>query len=255
MKIVCILLSILCSAQMFGIVLPPSYGKTQFIIGVTEQELRAQQSLPCIKPRAVSLADLSEHRPIHVFFSPDDNVMDLLLALIAREEKSICVAAYMITDKKVAQKLVEAHKRGVRVELIADTCCIKSDAGNISSLATHTIPVYVYQGVAPSSAMSNIMHHKFIIFGKNIGNRSFVWTGSFNFTHSAQQYNQENVVILSDPYAIEQFSKHFEVLKKRCVSYCYAPKGKQKVAKKTKKKAFRTTCHVSRRLSKKHVLS
>jgi phosphatidylserine/phosphatidylglycerophosphate/cardiolipin synthase-like enzyme len=237
---------------MFGIVLPPSYGKTQFILGVTERELRAQQSLPCVKPRAVSLADLSENRNIHVFFSPDDNVIDLLLALIAREEKSICVAAYMITDKKVAQKLVEAHKRGVRVELIADTCCIKSDAGNISSLVKHAIPVYVYQGTAPSSAMSNIMHHKFIVFGKNIGNKSFVWTGSFNFTHSAQQYNQENVVIFSDPYAVERFSQHFELLKKRCVSYCLVPKEKQKVAKKTKKKASRTTCHISKCSSKKH---
>jgi len=59
------------------------------------------------------------------------------------------------------------------------------------------------------------MHNKFVIFSCNVGNKTLLWTGSFNFTKSAQLRNQENVVVLDDPCIIEKYEKQFEVIKKR----------------------------------------
>lgn len=238
-RVLILIIGILYAIQVGGIVVPPSYGKTQFIIGVTEQELKAQdqphpQTQSLLKVRPLSLTDLAEGRSIYVFFSPDDNVTDLLLSLIDNERTNILMAAYMITNKKIVKKLIEAHTRGVRVEVIADTCCLQSTAGGISHLAAHGIPSYIYHGVTPSPTLSNIMHHKFIIFGNNIGHKTLVWTGSFNFTHSAQRYNQENIIILSDSYVTTQFKDHFEVLKNRCIKHCVAD-AERVAAKKTKR--------------------
>lgn len=205
------------------ITLPPNYGKTQFIIGVTEKELRNATTLrstgsqvAAITPRSISLADLVTSASTCVLFSPDDNVVQLLIELINHEQQNIRMAAFLITQKTIAQALINAHNRGVPVEIITDQGCSVSGHGKIPLLQSNNIPVYVYQGMRNQSAASNIMHHKFIIFGKNKNNKKLVWTGSFNFTYSAQYNNQENVVIIFDTATIKQFEQQFEILKKRC---------------------------------------
>ena len=74
-----------------------------------------------------------------------------------------------------------------------------------------------------TTIFSDIMHNKFVIFGKNISNKPLLWTGSFNFTKSAQLKNQENVVILDEQYLIQKYEKQFEVIKKR-ISYSSSSK-------------------------------
>jgi phosphatidylserine/phosphatidylglycerophosphate/cardiolipin synthase-like enzyme len=57
------------------------------------------------------------------------------------------------------------------------------------------------------------MHNKFaLIDGK-------VWTGSFNWTKSGDQYNQENVVLIDDPEVHDKFAIQFESLKSRCMDW------------------------------------
>lgn len=197
---------------------PPNYGKTQFIIGATKKDLKENKPVtsPLRKPRTIPLTQLTQKNTSHVFFSPDDDVIGLLIDLINHEQQSIKMAVYMITQKAVAQALIGAQNRGVLVEIITDNFCSKSVSGIIPLLKQHHIPLYVYQGCSETTKMSNIMHHKFIIFEKNIQGKTLAWTGSFNVTHSAQRNNQENVVIICDESTIKEFTAHFEVLKQRC---------------------------------------
>lgn len=198
--------------------LPPNYGKTQFIIGATEKDLRSQTTRKPTrtKPRTIPIARLSEASMPCVLFSPDDNIIDLLINCINHEQRSIKMAIYMITQKAVAQALLAAYTRGVQIEIITDTFCSKSESSAIALLERYRIPIYVYVGCSGGAKISDIMHHKFIIFEKNVQDKSLVWTGSFNVTHSAQRNNQENVVIMSDMPTVQQFATHFEILKKRC---------------------------------------
>ncbi len=205
-------------SSCLAIHLPQNYGKTQFIIGATEKDLRSQAARKPIrtKPRTIPITQLVEASMPCVFFSPDDNIINLLIDCIKHEQQSIKMAIYMITQKTVAQALVDAHNRGVRIEIITDNFCSKSESGAIALLKRHKMPIYVYSGHSEIAKISDIMHHKFIIFEKNIQNSPLIWTGSFNVTHSAQQNNQENVVVMSDMPTIRQFTKHFEILKQRC---------------------------------------
>jgi phosphatidylserine/phosphatidylglycerophosphate/cardiolipin synthase-like enzyme len=59
------------------------------------------------------------------------------------------------------------------------------------------------------------MHHKFVIFGNNIGGKSLLWTGSYNFTKSATMNNQENVLVLDEIHLIEKYGRQFELIKQR----------------------------------------
>ena len=58
----------------------------------------------------------NDNKILKAFFSPDDNLKDILLTLIACEKKSIKITMYTITEKDIAQALIDAHKKGIKVE-------------------------------------------------------------------------------------------------------------------------------------------
>ena len=51
----------------------------------------------------------------------------------------------------------------------------------------------------------SLMHHKFLVVDGRL-----LLNGSFNFTRSAVEGNQENVVITSHAPLVQQFAQHFE---------------------------------------------
>jgi phosphatidylserine/phosphatidylglycerophosphate/cardiolipin synthase-like enzyme len=54
------------------------------------------------------------------------------------------------------------------------------------------------------------MHHKFaVIDGKTL------LTGSYNWTRSAADFNEENVVVTDDPRLVSSFAAEFEKLWKK----------------------------------------
>src|SRR5690242_7863399 len=92
-----------------------SFGKTHFIKGYPHQfPLQpGSQSLPTAYAGRSSGA-------MRTFFSPDDDVRAELLNHIAQEKESIVIATFLLTDGEIAQALVDACKRGVKVEIVAD---------------------------------------------------------------------------------------------------------------------------------------
>lgn len=203
--------------------IPESFGKTHFIVGASEDQIRAGKAIrrtEAVVPPEQSLPLVCDGCVKHALFAPDDDVQKILLHLINAEKKSIRLTAYSFTDGEVARALIKAHKRGVAVEIIADPGCMIDRFGKMQFLKENHIIVYVYN---PDHAKtdkkhiaSSIMHNKFIIFGKNITGKPLLWTGSFNWTKSAHRINQENVLILDDKAIIDKYDDRFELLKKRC---------------------------------------
>jgi phosphatidylserine/phosphatidylglycerophosphate/cardiolipin synthase-like enzyme len=204
---------------------PEDFGKTHFIVGMQEEhaaQLQKQKKESSSITAAQNSFDLVCNGCIkHVLFSPDDQIQKILLYLINSEKESIKLTAYSFTDGEVAQALIEAHERGVRVEIIADPGCMFDRFGKISLLKENAIMVFVYDPdhlkKDQKSLAASIMHNKFIIFSKNIAGKSLVWTGSFNWTKAAHKRNQENVIILDDKQCVNKYINQFELLKLRCV--------------------------------------
>ncbi len=162
----------------------------------------------------------AEKEPIknyEILFSPQDHVADQLIALIDKEEKSVKAAVYCLMHHGIAKALINAHKRGVKVEIIVDPYSIKLRSP-VKKMAAANIPVYVWNPQASPQEKNRhnpLMHDKFCILGN-----SRVWTGSFNFTFEATARNQENVIVLENESVAKLFSKEFERLKGAgCMSY------------------------------------
>lgn len=180
-------------------------GRTHFIVGMPQAEYAQYKK---ISSMPVSSLDV-EHK---ILFAPDDDIHAELLQLIQNEPKSIKVAMYLFTDKDIAQALCEAKQRGVQIECITDATCISNKFNKVDALAEHNIPVWVYRAANDKRGLNNAMHHKFIVCEGSCK----VVTGSLNITHSAQNNNQENIVIMSDVNSLQRFDAQFEKLKTRC---------------------------------------
>lgn len=149
-----------------------------------------------------------------VFFTPQDDLTALCIAMIESERTSIYGAMYMFTDKKVAHALINAKKRGVHVEIILDQISMVG-SGKGSLLQEHGIPVIVHRTQAFNPYTMALMHHKFFIFGCNQQHKSLVWTGSWNCTLRATIHNDENVIVLDDESIITRYLETFLRLKTR----------------------------------------
>lgn len=194
----------------------PNLGKTHFILG-----------LPAVTPMPLKKIQLSanstglrEKLVCHdgcykqAFFSPDDNVQEILVQLINQEKKSIKIAIFSFTDGKIAKALIDAVERGIQVEIIVDVSGLRDKFSKIEMLKAHGVKVTVYDP-KNNTVYNNIMHHKFVIFENNIGGKSLLWTGSYNFTKSATINNQENVLVLDEIHLVQKYAHQFELIKER----------------------------------------
>jgi phosphatidylserine/phosphatidylglycerophosphate/cardiolipin synthase-like enzyme len=176
----------------------------------------------CYAPIAFTL----EKEPIanyQVLFSPENHVADELISLIQKEQKSIKAAVYCLMHRGIAKALIEAHQRGVCVEVIIDPYSIKSRSP-VKKMREANVPVYVWNPSVPTIQTKNgrkvkkrrpLMHDKFCVLGSDL-----VWTGSFNFTFEGTNANRENVVVLENKEIASRYLEEFEHLKREgCQSF------------------------------------
>ena len=119
-------------------------------------------------------------------FSPNGDALQIILHGISGAKESILVAAYSFTSKPVSEALLAAHKRGVKVAVVADQKGNSDRYTAINFMANHGIPVRVNGRYA-------IMHHKFMVI-----DGTAVQLGSFNYSAAAVEKNAENVLLLKD---------------------------------------------------------
>lgn len=106
---------------------------------------------------------------------------------INQAKESIYVQAYGFTHTEIIDSLVEAKKRGVKVEIILDS-------SNFSAKKLILIEELEKLDIKIHKArVSGIAHNKIMIIDKKK-----VITGSFNFTESADKRNAENVLVVVD---------------------------------------------------------
>jgi len=164
-----------------------------------------------------------------ILFAPDqaETIHQLLVGLIALEEKCIKIAAFRLTEPLIAAALIDAHKRGVVIELVVDADALSPQfSGKPLDLGAQGVPLYVFQPPTKESEwlkgspIKPLMHYKFMMFEQVCG-KKIVWFGSLNFTKQALNGNQEYVSLRAEKAVVQQFEEQFQRLKGRSV--CYKP--------------------------------
>jgi len=112
--------------------------------------------------------------------------------------EQLLIQAYSFTNSKIAEAVRSAHRKGVVVKVIVDKSQQTEKYTSATFLKNAGIEVVVDTNPA-------IAHNKVMVFG----NRG-VFTGSFNFTSSAENRNAENgIVILGDRALVASFYENW----------------------------------------------
>ena len=119
-----------------------------------------------------------------MYFSPNAGATDAICREIARARTEILVQAYSFTSAPIAQALLAAHKRGVKVAVILDKSQKTQKYSSATFLTNASIPTYI-------DARHAIAHNKIILIDREV-----VITGSFNFTKAAEEKNAENLLVI-----------------------------------------------------------
>jgi phosphatidylserine/phosphatidylglycerophosphate/cardiolipin synthase-like enzyme len=81
---------------------------------------------------------------VQVAFTPGDPVDEILIGVIGQARQQVLVKAFSFTHKRIARALVDAHRRGVRVEVLADARQDRQLEGSVLTyLARNGIPVWL----------------------------------------------------------------------------------------------------------------
>jgi mitochondrial cardiolipin hydrolase len=134
-------------------------------------------------------------------FSPGNDCRNRIISLLRGARKSVDICVFTISDNEITQSILKAHQRGVDVAIISDNDKANDTGSDIHFLMDKGVKVLLDQ--SPYH-----MHHKFALFDKRI-----LLNGSFNWTLSATQVNQENILVTTDPELVSKYSEQFEKLK------------------------------------------
>jgi phosphatidylserine/phosphatidylglycerophosphate/cardiolipin synthase-like enzyme len=145
--------------------------------------------------------------PAQVYFSPNGGCTDAIIKEINQAKQEVLVQAYSFTSVPIAKALLNAHKRGVKIEAILDKSQRKEKYTSATFLANSGIPTYIDHKHA-------IAHNKIIIV-----DRTTVITGSFNFTKAAEEKNAENLLIITSADMAKLYLENWMEHKKHSEAY------------------------------------
>lgn len=134
-----------------------------------------------------------------VYFSPNGGGTGAIVNEINSARTEILLQAYSFTSKPIAKALVDAKKRGVRIEAVLDKSQRREKYSSADFVAHAGIPTYIDDRHA-------IAHNKIIVIDRGV-----LITGSFNFTKAAEERNAENLLILKGNRSLtERYIRNFE---------------------------------------------
>jgi len=123
---------------------------------------------------------------IHAYFSPKGGCTEAVVENLAKAKSNVLVQAYSFTSAPIAKALVDASKRGVKIQVILDKSNRTGKYSSADFVAHASIPTYI-------DAKHAIAHNKIMIIDGDT-----ILTGSFNFTKAAEESNAENLLVIHD---------------------------------------------------------
>jgi mitochondrial cardiolipin hydrolase len=133
-------------------------------------------------------------------FSPGDDCLSTIRSHLRDARRSVDLCVFTISDDRITAEILAAHARGVRLRLLTDNEKEHDAGSDIARLRGAGIATVVDRTAAH-------MHHKFaIIDGARLLN------GSYNWTRSASDVNEENLVVSHDPRLVAAFQRQFDRL-------------------------------------------
>jgi phosphatidylserine/phosphatidylglycerophosphate/cardiolipin synthase-like enzyme len=136
----------------------------------------------------------------NAFFTHTHNIRRKVIDTIGAAEKTLDICMFTLSDDKIADAITTIHKRGVKTRIITDDEKIMDKGSDIFKLKHRGISVKI-------DSIKSLMHHKFAIIDSHK-----IITGSYNWTRTGSEVNNENIVITDNGTIVQAFIKEFERL-------------------------------------------
>ena len=130
---------------------------------------------------------------VQVYFSPRGGATEAVVNALDHATNAVLVQAASFTSAPIARAMVDAHRRGVKVQVILDDSQRTEKYSEADFLRNSGILTLI-------DARHAIAHNKIIITDGYL-----IITGSFNFTRAAEEHNAENLLVINDPVLAKQY--------------------------------------------------
>jgi phosphatidylserine/phosphatidylglycerophosphate/cardiolipin synthase-like enzyme len=138
--------------------------------------------------------------PLEVYFSPDDGVASRILHHLEKAQATVEVMAFSLTSDEIGRALTALHRRGVRVRVLVDAGQASGSGSEAQRLRQAGVDVRLDGGPGK-------MHHKVIIIDGQV-----LLTGSYNFSRSAEVFNDENLLVIHSREIASAYQVEFDRL-------------------------------------------
>jgi phosphatidylserine/phosphatidylglycerophosphate/cardiolipin synthase-like enzyme len=160
---------------------------------------------------SLSLFVASAADNIQVFFSPKGGCTEAVVENLDKATNSVLVQAYSFTSAPIAKALIDAEKRGVKVQVILDKSQRTEKYSGADFIQRAGIPTFI-------DAKHAIAHNKIMIVDGQT-----ILTGSFNFTKAAEQNNAENLLVIQDVALARKYTANWQAHLQHSEAYAGKP--------------------------------
>lgn len=137
-------------------------------------------------------------RVVEVLYAPEDLVTQRLVQIVRGAQDSVRVLAFILTSDPIAESLAERSQAGIPVHVVLEAGNADAPGSDYLGLLANGVDVRL------DSNPYN-MHHKVLIVDDRI-----VALGSFNYTRSAQESNDESLLVIHSPELVRAYRDEFE---------------------------------------------
>lgn len=173
-------------------VLEASVNSADFYINLLEEEVASLES---------EISDFEapvEFEFVTVSFSRPEDTSSLLQYWIGKANVTIQLMVMLITQDELASSLIDAHERGVDVDVIIDDDWVSSSGSDYQGILDAGIDIR-------GDERGGLMHHKVMIIDGYI-----VVVGSYNWSASAEDSNDENLLVLKSTVIATEYLEEFD---------------------------------------------
>lgn len=125
--------------------------------------------------------------------------MSFVMAEILSARETVDVEMYLISSKRIANAIVKARQKGIRIRMIIDAKLAKKSRSRHKFLMKKGAEVRLFKVYHGS------MHNKFLV----IDGRKLI-AGSPNMSNDANYRNQEFLMVTEDMQVVRTFARRFE---------------------------------------------
>lgn len=141
---------------------------------------------------------------IETSFSQVEDTSSRLQYWIDRANSTIKIMVQLITQNDLADCLIEAHERGVDIDIVIDNQYETSTGSDFLELHEAGIDIR-------HDKRSALMHHKIMLIDGHV-----VIIGSYNWSDSAEHNNDENIIVLNSQEIYSDYLSEFNRIRAKC---------------------------------------